>query len=187
MKHLTHIYWNNKAWISHIINLLITLKLKVVKRIYDMIQNKKLQYINHHIRNIAYDVCKYKLFYHNKPGEKNKANSYQMSKIKLKIKYDNRIVEALNINTITNMKHIKDTVPKFVETKKPTVIYKYGNPIRNKIFNYADTLRKFDYDNYANMACDCGNNTMYCNGDLKHIVTGDLNIIPCPKLRKIFT
>lgn len=74
----------------------------------------------------------------------------------------------------------------------PTIVWKYSEPIRNKIFNYSNTVAGIDWSNVRNIrnrngACDCNcSSSSFCNRDLGHIVTGDLSWLHT-KLRRLLS
>ena len=163
----------------------MTMKIKIIKNIYNMIQNKGFEYINKHIKYITYDLCKYKLFHNKDDKQINNSKKSKISNVLLKINYENRIIEDLDINRIINLKHIKATIPQSFNEKKPIIIFKYNNSIRNKIFNYVETLQNID--SYRTITCDCQNNQTYCNKNLNHVLTGNLDIISNRTIKKLLT
>lgn len=72
----------------------------------------------------------------------------------------------------------------------PTIVWKYSEPIRNKIFNYSNTVAGIDWNNIRNMdgICDCScDSSSFCNRDLGHIITGDLSFVKNSKLRRLLS
>ena len=90
----------------------------------------------------------------------------------------------LELNKIFSNINIKNTIPPYCKINKPTIIYKYNNPIRNKIFNYTHTINNLH--TYNDFTCNCSEST-FCNVDLGHIVTGNLDIVKNIKLKKLLT
>ena len=73
---------------------------------------------------------------------KTKVNSLLM-----KIKFINKGIEFIKLESILSNPNIINTLPNFCKFNKPTIIYKYLPPIRNKIFNYdkvIDNLHTFN-------------------------------------------
>ena len=73
------------------------------------------------------------------------------------------------------------------ENCKNCVTYKLGNPIRNKIFNYKETVASISVNNLPVLkSCSC-NQSDFKDPNHGHIVTGDLRIVEDVKLRKLFS
>ena len=89
------------------------------------------------------------------------------------------------------MPDIVDLLPQQLkeDNNRPTVTYKLGPSIRNKILNYKDTVNsiKIDNDNLYNTEnCDCLDSE-FCDSHYGHIITGDLRIVENSKLRKLLS
>ena len=82
-------------------------------------------------------------------------------------------------------KNITTCIPSDFKIKHPTIIYKYTNPIRNKIFNYKYTINNIQHFDH-NAQCTCLTSP-YCNKDINHVITGDLNIIQHPTLKQLIS
>ncbi len=69
----------------------------------------------------------------------------------------------------------------------PSVIisYKFESPISLKLYNYKNFLDSLDFGMYAKFDCDCLH-SKYLYKPVQHVVTGNLNIISCEKLRHLF-
>ena len=106
-------------------------------------------------------------------------------KLYCKINFLDKKVEQLHLEHILYNKSIIKLLPNHIKIKKPTIIYKYATPIRNTIFNYKDTIKK-EINNYKNLKCEC-KNSKFCNKDIGHIVTGNLDIIQNEKLKLLFS
>ena len=73
----------------------------------------------------------------------------------------------------------------------PVVTYNLLPTIRNKIFNYKETVSTIKVDDEVSFSsatgtCDCKSST-FCDADHQHIITGDLRIIANTKLRKLLS
>ena len=69
----------------------------------------------------------------------------------------------------------------------PSVVWRYDNPIRNTIFNYASTISEIrDWSSQQDCVCNC-NSSLFRNPDHGHIITGNLNIVDNNCLRKILS
>jgi hypothetical protein len=82
---------------------------------------------------------------------------------------------------------LEKKLPESTNVIWPTIVWKYSEPIRNKIFNYSNTAAGIDWSNVRNTdgVCDCScSSSSFCDRDLGHIVTGDLSFIKT-KLRRL--
>ena len=66
------------------------------------------------------------------------------------------------------------------DDKQPTVTYKLGKTIRNKISNYKEAVNSIYVDGNVSfylitVQCDC-TDTSFCDPHHKHTITGDLRI-----------
>ena len=71
----------------------------------------------------------------------------------------------------------------------PMVTYKLNNTVRNKIFNYKQTVEDIRVDEEVSFTlntdlCKC-KESKFCDPHHKHVVTGDLRIVENQKLRKL--
>ena len=64
------------------------------------------------------------------------------------------------------------------------LVYKYDKTIRNKIFNYKNTVENYNNNDEKNMNCECAASP-FIDKNHKHIVTGDLEIIENRRLRQL--
>ena len=68
------------------------------------------------------------------------------------------------------------------------VTYKLRNPIRNKIFNYKETVQSIKFENgevsLDQYLCECSGSE-FCDPHHQHITTGDLRIVENGKLRSL--
>ena len=89
------------------------------------------------------------------------------------IAFEDKIFESLQIEKI-----LHECQPQFPFTK-PTVIYKYSDTIRNKIFNYPLECRRFNpmFHKAHSIPCTCTSHPKYHYHHCKHVCTGNLNII----------
>ena len=101
----------------------------------------------------------------------------------MKITFHNQSIENINLESIIYSNDIKETVPPTFKHKQPTIVYKYGNPIRNKNFNYVNAIKNIDAKQY-NKKCACSEST-FCHPSQKHIITGDLTFIQNMTLRRL--
>ena len=106
-------------------------------------------------------------------------------------KFDNKFLEAIRLPKILNNPYITKTMPCNLEKKDsiPTVTYKLGNTVINKILNYKDAINSIYVNervsfNLNTDLCDC-EKSKFSDPHPKHIITGDLTTIENKKLRKI--
>ena len=71
--------------------------------------------------------------------------------------------------------------------KKFRITYKLGNPIRNKIFNYKETVNSIFIKGPLNLTTCACNNSEFKDHNHGHIVTGDLRIVKDVRLRKLLS
>ena len=84
-------------------------------------------------------------------------------------------------------KSATETVPTyFKETDPPIFSYTYTKTIARKIFNFSSTLSGLDYHQFYNnpSQCEC-NTSSHLYQPYGHVITGELSIIPNPKLRDL--
>ena len=102
----------------------------------------------------------------------------------MKIHFDNKGLDAINIGNIINNKCIKDKIPSYFNEKTPPVIsYTYNKPIASKNFNYKRTLKDIKDIKAKPPSCSCLN-SKFCYAPSGHIITGDLDIVDNVKIKK---
>ena len=84
----------------------------------------------------------------------------------------------LHLPKILNSKIVKDTVPVFLNNRKPRMVsYTYTNTISGQIFKQRKVVEELNFDTgTGDMYCECSMNK-YCYEPAGHVVTGDQNII----------
>ena len=108
------------------------------------------------------------------------------------VKFVNKGMELIRLPSILNDPEVIQHLPsKDLQTKEniPVVTYNLGNTIRNKIFNYKQTVESIfinDNNSVCTGACNC-HSSNFVDKDHGHVITGDLKIIKNSKLRKLFT
>ena len=97
--------------------------------------------MNKRIVYMIKDILCYNLF------EKYKTNNiqqnYKIPDLLIKVPFLSSGVEHVKLENIINSKKLNNTLPDFIKRRKPCIIYTYKQPIRNKIFNYDETLEKY--------------------------------------------
>ena len=72
------------------------------------------------------------------------------------IRYTNHWIEKLNIRTLLHKQELQDTLPRCVQDQgEPTMVYKFKPTIRNKLFNYKETVSNFKHGNTNEVGCSC--------------------------------
>ena len=95
-------------------------------------------------------------------------------------------IEKLNISALLHKQELQDTLPRCVRDQgEPTMVYKYKPTIRNKLFNYKETITNFKHDNTNEVGCSCSG-SQFIDTNHRHVVTGNLLIIKNKKLRELF-
>ena len=104
------------------------------------------------------------------------------------ISFNNKALDFININRILKDKEIVNTLPSNLKSDSPTVVYQLTDTIRSKLFNYKEFVQSIDVDAFladsSILPCDC-EHSPFVNGHHGHILSGDLDIIPDPKLRSL--
>jgi hypothetical protein len=60
----------------------------------------------------------------------------------LHLKFDNKGIDAININNILNHKNVQSYIPPYFKmTSTPCISYRYTSTIASKLFNYKQTLQ----------------------------------------------
>ena len=92
----------------------------------------------------------------------------------------------LNLGSMIHKEEIKEIIPlAALDKHEPMIVYKYDKTIRNKIFNYKETVEEYVQDCELKMECNCAS-SKFSDKDHGYVVTGDLNIIKNKKLRELF-
>ena len=118
--------------------------------------------------------------------ESNKEKKKENTKLAFIVRYQNHGIQMLNLGSIIHKEEIKETIPlAALDKHEPMIVYKYDKTIRNKIFNYKETVEEYVQDCELKMECNCSN-SQFSDKDHGHVVTGDLHIIKNQKLRELF-
>ena len=104
----------------------------------------------------------------------------------------NKGLEHIKLSKILHNKDVLSKLPVKLQTEDPpSIVYKLSSTIRNKLFNFKDTVNNIDVtdtDTYGTKLshCEC-HNSPFVDPDHGHIVTGDLRIITDQHLRKLIS
>ena len=100
--------------------------------------------------------------------------------------FHNKGIDKVKLTAILHNKLVRSKEPiYFQEQDLPLVSYKYTNNISRSVFNYNQTLRNINLDDYRNASssCDCEASAFRYEPH-GHVITGDLRIVRNPKLRR---
>ena len=104
------------------------------------------------------------------------------------VKFSHKIIDNINIDSILKQSELTSKLPQNLKNKlNIRKIFTFDKPTSSKILNYNKILRStgtLSYLDITNMTCDCINST-FINTHFGHIITGDLQIIKNPDLRKL--
>ena len=107
--------------------------------------------------------------------------------------FKNKGMDAIKLNNIFRSDDIRALLPDQLKEDEylPAVVYSLEGTIRNKIFNYKQTVAEIDTNDPNTFgtglaSCDCANSE-FCDPNHGHVLTGDLRIIENQKLRKLIS
>lgn len=105
----------------------------------------------------------------------------------LKIKFENKGIDALNLSNILNHKTVQDKIPPYFKKKEsPCISYSYTTPVATKIYNYKEALQCLDLSDFSENPQHCACSSSEFKYDpCDHVVTGDLSIVRNKKLRDL--
>ena len=183
---MSSILHNNIKNAMNLIRILLESKTKKVLKTFVVAINDFLERQSENFPFISWylaalDIIETKLYRPEKPKPKK-----QIPKSILKILFDNKSLDFINLQRIINLDDVVSTFPKKMKDMNPVIVYTLKPSIRSKIFNYKEFISNITvYDSVATYPCFC-NGSPFVDGDHGHIVTGDLRIIQNNKLRKLF-
>jgi len=111
----------------------------------------------------------------------------------LPIFFDNKGLEYIQLGSILRTESVRNTLPRqLIEKDPPSIVYSLGKTIRNKIFNYKDTISSIDINDHATYGtgirvCECQKHSEFIDKHHGHVITGNLKIIKNNKLRKLIS
>ena len=127
--------------------------------------------------HIILDLCRSKL----DKSQGNVRKTHKRIELPFTVKYLNHGVEMIDLKSIIRKVDVVDSLPlALIDCDKPTVVYKYGPTVRDKIFNYNTVIGDFIPDS----TCTC-HSSEFLDKDHGHVVTGDLNIIKNSDLKNL--
>ena len=153
-------------------------------RITDFLSTKHDSYRYFQFFSAALDIVKSKIGKPPSPRASNKSAPTN----RCHISFNNKALDFININRILKSKDVVNTLPINLRSDSPTVVYQLTDTIRSKLFNYKEFVQSIDVDAFladnSILPCDC-DHSPFVNGHHGHVMSGDLNIIPDPKLRTL--
>ena len=179
--------------------LLNTAKKKILKEIAFFILNRT-NYVFHPEREQWYlyikDIIDTKLFKPIPPIPPKRSAPANVCTIR----FVNKGIEEIKVSEILRQSVTINSLPASLQNEElsPKVVMKLDCPIRNKIMNYAQTVRSIQHMTEGEISltlnsetnslfpCSCSESE-YCDPHHGHVVTGDLRIIDNAKLRKLFS
>lgn len=106
-----------------------------------------------------------------------------------KINFSNKHIQDIGLPRIFRDKKVLDALPNIVPKVRPTIVFTYSNPIRNKIFNYKETMTNLDVgefiEQFDNIDCECEGSS-FVDKFHKHIITGNLEFVKNQPLKYLF-
>ena len=135
-------------------------------------------------RSIVLDVCCKRLFFPVRTGTDSTAKPPRRF---IKVFFHNKGIDKVKLTSILHNKLVRSKIPIYFQEKDPPLVsYKYTNTISRSVFNYNQTLRNINLDDYRNASssCDCQSSTFRYEPH-GHVITGDLRIVRNRKLRRL--
>ena len=105
----------------------------------------------------------------------------------LSIFFHNKGLEFIQLKSILRKPSVISKLPEKLQEDSPSIVYSLTPTIRNKIFNYKDTVESINTDDIETFgtnlpSCQC-QNSPFIDFDHGHIMTGDLKFVK--KIAKI--
>ena len=167
---------------------LSSLDTKSLKTIWNMVTYNNIFHDDRYIRwhDLILDIIDTKIY---KPLPVK--DKIPQPRFKLRILFVNKGLDFIKIRKIIKSDEVTSLLPSCIADKDriPSVLHKLEPTIRNKIFNYRQTVEAIDFSDpstFRDMECDCANSP-FLNDHHKHIVTGDLRIIENKLLKELLS
>ena len=122
----------------------------------------------------------------------NNTTSKTAPKYILPIFFHNKGLDRINLKKILRSQDVISKLPNPLQSEDvPSIVFSLSPTIRNKLFNYKDTVDKIDVNDHHTYGtelpnCEC-HSSPFVDKDHGHIMTGDLRIIENPHLRKLMS
>ena len=105
--------------------------------------------------------------------------------------FRNKGLDSIKLGNIFRSEEVRSLLPSHLNSDEnlPAIVYSLEGTIRNKIFNYKQTVSEIDTNDLITYgtgleSCDC-EGSEFCDPNHGHILTGDLRVIDNLKLRKL--
>ena len=105
--------------------------------------------------------------------------------------FRNKGLDSIKLGNFFRLEEVRSLLPSHLNTDEnlPAIVYSLEGTIRNKIFNYKQTVSEIDTNDLTTYgtgltSCDCAGSE-FCDPNHGHILTGDLRVIGNQKLRKL--
>ena len=105
--------------------------------------------------------------------------------------FRNKGLDSIKLGNFFRLEEVRSLLPTHLNTDEnlPAIVYSLEGTIRNKIFNYKQTVSEIDTNDLTTYgtgltSCDCAGSE-FCDPNHGHILTGDLRVIGNQKLRKL--
>ena len=181
---------NIKEAMNFLRTCLHSLSKKVLKNIYMLIDNiihdrDSNFFIQWYLA--VHDIIVSKLYYI-EPLKLNKKPT-----LVLNVNFVNKGVEMINLPKLLNLPILSASFPSDLpcieKYTAPTVVYKLGDTIHSKLFNYKVFIKDLNLNEFLNnpnsLSCECSESVFKDNYH-NHIVSGDLSIVKDLKLKELF-
>ena len=177
------VFIDSKSWVRLVTTRVIGLSKGKLRRVlrFSYIRRKDVSANVQQLIDVVIDICRFQLKLNDMDDKSNKEGP----KWRLNLKFLN---DGFNHCGITKFLHdpaVIALLPEPLRPDVPSIVYSYIPPIRNKILNYYDTIKKEAMTDPTTLPCICAGNP-FSNTDLGHIATGDLNIIPEEQVKTLF-
>ena len=152
----------------------------------DFLDNKSDNFLFHQYFYAALDIISARLDipnYDNTPSK-------HIPRYRCNVTFSNKGIDFVNIQKLLNSKDLLQLLPHSFSNKAPMVVYDLSKTIRSKIYNYKQTIRNIDVDEFLTdpsiLPCTC-EHSPFTDNHHGHIITGDLDIVADEKLRKLLS
>ena len=105
--------------------------------------------------------------------------------------FRNKGLDSIKLGSFFRLEEVRSLLPDILNTDEnlPSIVYSLEGTIRNKIFNYKQTVADIDTNDQSTygtglVSCEC-QSSEFCDPHHGHILTGDLRIIDNQKLRTL--
>jgi hypothetical protein len=101
--------------------------------------------------------------------------------------FDNKGINAVNVNNILNHKKVQSCTPPYFKMKStPCISHRYTCNIASKLFDYKQMLQCLDIEQFRQNPPKCSFFSSPFNySPAGHIITGDVNIVENEDLRSL--